>query len=109
MPYIVVVNRPGYLPEQDPYAVATLDEARDTAAEEVLRSYEQDESEESFHGHYGPFNALAHALTEQGGTIGPLPDGYVIDVQAVTWDRLSHIAESDTDDHDAIIDSYNES
>lgn len=31
MPYIVIVNQPGFLPEANPYAVATLEEAREAA------------------------------------------------------------------------------
>jgi hypothetical protein len=43
----------------------------------------------------GPEHALCGAVADlseaSGGTIGPLPGGYVIEVQAVTWDELGEL------------------
>lgn len=87
MPYTICVNMPGCLPEQDPVAAATIEEARDIAATEVECSSTWIGSEYTM----SDFTALARAagtLPEQGGIIGPLPDGYVIDVQPIEWGVL---------------------
>jgi len=91
MPYIIVVNQPGYLPEQDPYAVATLDEARAAVHHEIdLASSNEPDADDA-----AALDALAvesRSLDEAGGIIGPLPDGYVIDVRRVSWPELYHLA-----------------
>jgi hypothetical protein len=120
MPYIVIVNMPGCLPEQDPHAYATLDDdgARDAALEEVVRAldasgYDPDAEGGTAH----PLVQEVNALTERGGVIGPLPDGYVIDVQCVTWHALVEpvaalgwvdplVPDSDKERAD-ILDAYN--
>jgi hypothetical protein len=56
-------------------AVATLDEARGAADRIVLDGYA-----DSFKSANDDRNALL-ALPESGGTIGPLPDGTVIEVR----------------------------
>ena len=59
-------------------AVATLDEARTSAREAVAgKPYDM----------INPAN-VALALPESGGTIGPLPDGTVIEVRPVTHQWL---------------------
>jgi len=102
MPYIIIVNRPGYLPEQDPYAVASVEDARDAACEEVeatstarLEMQVADELE------------AARRLPFGGGIIGPLPDGYVIDVRRVSWHELARIAGTGSTDPQAILNAYN--
>jgi hypothetical protein len=118
MPYIICVNTPGNLPESEPYAVITLEDARDAAFTEVqARRPEGDDY------HTDPWPDLAveaeHNVPEQGGVIGPLPDGYVIDVTRVTWDEMSNLAgasqvmgiaaeEGDAEDQAAILDAYND-
>lgn len=85
MPYIICTNMPGCLPEQEPHAAATLEEARGAACNEIERT---------------PMTATdetrllrdAMSLPESGGVIGPLSDGYVIDVQRVTWSELRDLA-----------------
>lgn len=86
-------------------AVATLDEAR----EEAWDAYSQpdDVARETL-------DALAEqvfAITEQGGTIGPLPDGTRIEVETATWDELADDAGTPlypaVVSHSEIIDAYN--
>lgn len=84
MPY-VVTHRQEHLDGWKPLsrvAVPTLDAARKAAAEPVLADM----------GRFGksarsPLDLLedCERLHELGGTIGPLPDGSVIDVEATTW------------------------
>ena len=103
MPYIITVNQPGFLPEQDPYAVATIEEARDAAWEEVTDRGASVPDDPQWH------NATTR-LPEHGGTVGPLPDGYVIDVRKVDWMELASLAGMTTfprTDPDHIIDAYN--
>lgn len=115
MPYIVCVNMPGCLPEQDPRAVATLEEARAAANDELYRG----EGEAADALQWQPFYGAADALPESGGVIGPLPDGYVIDVQRLSWPDLAalvsptlaaalcHPTSSVRPSHDDIINAYN--
>jgi hypothetical protein len=112
MPYIIVINRPGHLPEADPVAVATIEEACDVSLEEVIRSLDQTDEDVSDTAH--PLIQEINALPEHGGLIGPMPDGYVIDVQFYTWLEMramtdvvtvgQHPSESEKE---LIIDHYN--
>jgi hypothetical protein len=59
-----------------------------------------------------PWLAQVTALPESGGTIGPLPDGTVIEVERVSWLSLLKAAFPDHDHgdvygEDEIIDAYN--
>ena len=69
-------------------AVATLDEARDYVATSI-------ESSPAWIGTTHPFNGLdglvsaAGRLPESGGTIGPLPDGTIIEVSRVGLRELA--------------------
>lgn len=83
MPYIIVVNQPGCLPEQDPYAVATIEEAREHLKCELPGTYEWLTDDD-----YAAMMEDVAALPESGGVVGPLPDGYVIEVQRVSWGDL---------------------
>lgn len=81
MPYIITTThgeRDMRWPRVTRRAVATLDEAREAARESVnaidvglFRECEQ-----------------AELLPEHGGTIGPLPDGTVIEVEPATYEAL---------------------
>ena len=61
-------------------AVTTLDEARATAIEVVDRLPGDG---------YNEWHAEADNLPDAGGTIGPLPDGTVIEVARVEWEPFA--------------------
>jgi hypothetical protein len=103
MPYIVCVNQPGCLPEQSPVATATIEDAREAAKAAIID---------------GPYDfgvdehiIATYALREQGGVIGPLPDGYVIDVQYVSygamWEAATGSKANQPVETQDIIDAYN--
>jgi hypothetical protein len=86
MPYIIETKTPArdrILGKQwhhvDYTAVATLDEARSHAG--ALCDH--------WNADYQPFEREARRLPESGGTIGPLPDGTVIEVRQVSRNELS--------------------
>lgn len=117
MPYVICVNLPGCLPERGPTAVATIEEARDVVCDEVHIAFDQpgydaDHAEDP--DLHGAALDAANALPDTGGVIGPLPNGYVIDVQQVSTNELRELAGmrplSAPDDSDMIhaIDAYNE-
>lgn len=91
MPYIITTKRPlagnqtldEAMENDDVTAVATLDEARAHLRPILADAFP--------HGPVGN-RAAVRDLPESGGTIGPLPDGTVIEVQQVTWARLTHDA-----------------
>lgn len=118
MPYTVCINRPGFLPEQDPQAVATIEEACAYVEGELdaplYDQFDKVSDIERVHAHV--LNELQatvrHALGETGGVIGPLPDGYVIDVWPVSYAELLNLvidgAGGVPDDvSGAILDAYN--
>lgn len=80
-PYIVTTKQPSLALQDEPLiersrrAVATLDEAMDYLCELVLFAGDPD---------------AALPVDESGGTVGPLPDGTVIEVEATT--RLEAVA-----------------
>lgn len=113
MPYIITVNQPGYLPESSPTAVATIDEA-------IQHAHDLADPDNAFsEGDDWPafMQAISNLPAESGGVIGPLPDGYVIDVQHITWVKLAQLALDagktpplifDTEqDRVEVIDAYN--
>jgi hypothetical protein len=109
-PFIVCVNVPGCLPEQAPRAVATLEDAQRRA--QVLVENAPDYVTDTYH----PFAEEARWVPFSGGTVGPLPDGCVIDVRPVSWAELCDLAGlswasyKDSCWHHAagpIIDAYN--
>lgn len=92
MPYIVTTKA-------SRRAVATLDEARAVIRDHVVNAGVA-------HG------TTADPITNSGGTVGPLPDGTVIEVRPVAVDELAG-AVFDRDDYapyfeSDIIDAYNE-
>lgn len=107
MPYVVCINRPGCLPEADPTAVETIDEAREVAQDAVRMSSQDAPDGEG----YGSSFEQAYTLPETGGVIGPMPDGYVIDVQRVEWSALpmfdTHRPDVYRSNRAAVIDAYN--
>jgi hypothetical protein len=76
MPYIITTGYHALTQwiETDRRAVATLDEA----SEIVIAAFESQFS--------GIVNVSG--IDESGGTIGPLPDGTVIEVEHASWDDL---------------------
>jgi hypothetical protein len=68
-------------------AVATLEEARAAA----FRTVTDTPGYASCIG-FPTDAAIATALTADGGTIGPLPDGTMIDVRPADWELLRHLS-----------------
>lgn len=90
MPFIVCTNLPGCLPESDPVAVATIEEARWRAAEELAEANSIAETGCADRAFTPAERAeVDEHISNEGGTIGPLPDGYVIDVQPYWWVTLA--------------------
>jgi hypothetical protein len=90
MPFIVTTKRPCNC-DGDPHigsisrrAVATLEEARESLTAEVLAAY-GDRRDVEFRN----CNADARCLPGSGGTTGPLPNGTVIEVEALSPLMLS--------------------
>ncbi len=78
MPYIIETTEPQHIdePRVTRVAVATLNEARDAAADIIYRQHDGVTS------HFDAFDTATY-LPEQGGTI-PLPSGATIDVRKET-------------------------
>jgi hypothetical protein len=108
MPYVVSTKRLHAItaaPGCDDYiatscrAVATLEEARNAADEAVIAIFDTAvphvrlpvarycQADEWSRIEYG-FRDAVQALPESGGTVGPLPDGTVIQVERVAWAYL---------------------
>lgn len=93
-------------------AVATIEETREAAQNAVIDGCATNppQSPGSCAHHYD----AASTLGEQGGTIGPMPDGYVIEVQFVTWPDLWRLSGSPvlvddgTPASDKTLDAFNE-
>ncbi len=88
MPYIVHSYIPAGIGRPETrHAVATLEEARDLAATEVEGSPAWIGTEYAWND-CPRLTADAENLPAEGGTVGPLPDGYVIDVLRVSDNDL---------------------
>lgn len=72
-------------------AVATLDEAREQYLYNAVAG---------FHGQ--PWLDRVDDIPESGGSIGPLPDGTVIEVEPVTWRELRAALRTRCDHHDSL-------
>lgn len=72
----------------DPVAVATLEEAREEAKNHADNLPIEDKA--------GPWYRAIDALPESGGSVGPLPDGTIIEVSRVAWGTIAELAPSDT-------------
>lgn len=81
MPYIIHVMRPANEAEQRSHAVATIEQARDTAVDRVHDRMDAFGEDREALERYGWTSAerAAQDLPEQGGVIS-LPDGYVVEV-----------------------------
>lgn len=84
MPYTVVFNVPGQLPEAEPIDSETIQDARDTVLAYIDTAHDvwhEGDCEESA----GWYRARDEAtkLSEEGGIIR-LPDGYIADVIAAS-------------------------
>ena len=79
VPYVVTPNTEG-TETLTRRAVATSEEAR----------WEIRNFTDSHFAYYGRYHG--DAVSEQGGTVGPLPDGTVIELEHVTWPRLGELA-----------------
>lgn len=77
MAYTITVSNPGYLPAEEECVctVATLDEARDFAQAAV------DDHTWSDSIALNAESEAARFMPERGGTVGPLPDGTVIEIR----------------------------
>jgi len=113
MPYIITTRK-----YDDPYApnpalldisrtaVATLDEARETVASII------DVGEATRGNLPGPsgdaYQLDAVRISADGGTVGPLPDGTVIEVRPIGWDKLATLVPlSGRGQRDRIVAAYN--
>ena len=87
---------------------ATLEEAREAAHVIVAESATAASLAVTTTAGWAPHDDDAIALPESGGTVGPLPDGTVIEVEPSTYDDLADAAEyvGSMDDHAAILASY---
>ena len=88
-------------------AVATLEEARKTASHTVMRA-----SVGHAAGDWRAVKFGARELPESGDTVGPLPDGTVIEVRAVSWMDLKIHTDLPGDPHgllseSTILDAFN--
>jgi hypothetical protein len=114
MPYIIETHRTsttwagGIVPvpaETTRQAVATLEEARGSAGT-VVNALPDDVER------VRPFYDAIVDLSESGGTIGPLPDGTIIEVRQVDWESIAPKSFDDFDGHarewkSRAIESYN--
>jgi hypothetical protein len=113
VPYIVTTTRPVARPDAAIFrhqrAVATLGEAREAAMGEV-------EAVAFATAGFDHLHTVASELPEAGGTIGPLPDGTVIEVERMSVERLCNMIPPEvlstnalawSRSSDLIIDAFN--
>jgi len=106
VPYIITVTEPANADASDVWkdrtAVATLDEARKAA----YAAIGENDNPPYFDGHFA-----VDSLEADGGTVGPLPDGTVIEVAPATWADLVDTLVNSMDDApieaDDIIAAFN--
>ena len=103
MPYVIAYTRPDYIA----YAVADLDHARAAVLTALGDA-------DAITGPEDPLCGDVHDMRDEGGTIGPLPDGYVINVVATSWSELfeNSISAAGGVAHElaeALLDEYNAS
>ena len=113
MPYVITTKRRGsYGPQYSAAeadavshrAVTTLEEAK-RAAYDVLDTQRDTMGPEK----YGKLRCVIFDWSGSGGTVGPLPDGTVIEVEAVTWQDLGWVGTTTPDAGIAapLLDAYN--
>jgi hypothetical protein len=86
MPYVVTKGKRFHYPDsgvggvqiESRFAVATLEEARELSVEIVRSNFD---AHDPFGNTEPPLMDDAYGIPEVGGTIGPLPDGTVIEVR----------------------------
>jgi hypothetical protein len=108
MPYIVTTKRPAAGPTfVSRRAVATLDGRY--CPQHGLTRDEHCRASLGSDGQGAVFcQEATRPLPESGGTVGPLPDGTVIEVEQARWIDLIHASTATTDSSDqAILDAYN--
>lgn len=83
-------------------AVATIEQARDAAADIIYRQHDGT-------SHFDHFDAATY-MPDTGGSIGPLPNGTVIEVRAVSWPELGQLAGRPYHfaEYGQTIDAYNQ-
>lgn len=119
MPYVIVVNKRGNLPETEPKAAVDIAQAREMAEAEVevsMNAFGEDREALDSYGWIAASEAAA-ALPVTGGVIA-LPDGYVIDVNTISWQALAKLTGYDNrlrsargprrrEVQESILDAYN--
>jgi hypothetical protein len=111
VPYIITTKRPNEMPSRvgfaddmrivgKPVAVTTLDEAREAVVATVMGALRNDPPDDYL---------IAQRIGESGGTVGPLPDGTVIEVRRVGWDHFGQFAQGQVQplEYRAILDAFN--
>lgn len=102
MPFVITTKRPQSQIEPQitwhvsRVAVATLEEARQ-ACIKIVQPYADAESKTVA---LGPVARICLSLMRKdwsGGTVGPLPDGTTIEVEAISWADLRESAGLDRD------------
>jgi hypothetical protein len=118
LPYIITTSTPDdVVPHEsgvrfaiDRTAVATLDEARDVANAANDDACERIHAEREAYEGLADFESAAATIDDlpaEGGTIGPLPDGTVIEVRHVEPETIARYADVPFTDLDAVIAAYN--
>jgi hypothetical protein len=118
MPYVITTKGPSTIPGvgtlreavESRRAVATLEEASEACCE-IIDAIPGIDDE---HRH-DPKLQPAYRLSECGGTVGPLPDGTVIEVERVSWLTLSsRVPDTDQaagwlmfNEWDKVLDAFN--
>lgn len=79
---------------QKRHAVATLDEARKAIESEAISG----SSTNFYSGRYPEIMRSIEALDTSGGTVGPLPDGTIIEVEPIGEGELESVCGIDIDE-----------
>jgi hypothetical protein len=98
-PFSIVVNRPGFLPEEDPYCVIGVEEMRGAVDDEITRTVDAHDGPEtiSYAEQETAARRRAQELDEDGGVV-QIGD-YVIDVTPVSPEELALWAGDLDQDH----------
>ena len=115
MPYVITATRVAERNfEEQPLhtitrrAVATLYEAREQTDDSVFEAFERERRPDAeMPPEYYELSTQARKLPGHGGTIGPLPDGAVIEVAPITWASIMSAQVIEAGAYDAAIDAYN--
>lgn len=90
-------------------AVATLEETREVADDAVFAAFDRDRKRpgDELPPPYMALSIDARDLPESGGTVGPLPDGTVIEVERTGWTDLLMAAHITGGSDAQILDAFN--